>query len=146
MPRRYASSPRYADPWSLRRPSRVAEPAALLDGRPAAASFFRRGGEDLVQFREAPQSGSTPKSRLPELRRRVSATVAGYRNQGWCTEVQLRTIEALWVDGLSLREHARREGVAPAAVEARIAALHTKAPEFYRWYRLKNLSRRRTRR
>jgi hypothetical protein len=65
--------------------------------------------------------------------------------QEWCTAKQLRTIEALWVEGVSLREFARREGVVPAAIEARIDGLHTKAPEFFKWYRLKNRSRRQRR-
>ena len=80
---------------------------------------------------------------LLELHRRVSATVSRYRQAGWCTTTELRTIEALWLDGISLREFARRQAVSAAAIGARIEGLARKAPEFYRWWLLKNRSRRR---
>ena len=67
--------------------------------------------------------------------------MANYRNEGRCTEVELRTMEALWVEGLTLREFARRESVGPQAISARINGLANKAPMFYRWWRLKNLNR-----
>lgn len=64
--------------------------------------------------------------------------MARYRLAGWCTPIELATIEALWFDEISLRELARRDGVTAAAIGARIAGLMRKAPEFYRWWRLKN--------
>ncbi len=57
--------------------------------------------------------------------------------------MELRRIEALWIEQISLRELARREGVRPQAISETINALANKAPEFYRWWRLKNLSRQR---
>lgn len=43
-----------------------------------------------------------------------------YRSEGR-TELQLRSMRALWVEDLSLRKHAKRERVSPAAIHARIA-------------------------
>ncbi len=79
---------------------------------------------------------------LAELHRRVAATVAKYRLAGWCTAIEIATIEALWCQGKSLRDLARRDGVSAAAIGARIEGLQRKAPEFYRWWRLKHSNRR----
>jgi DNA-binding MarR family transcriptional regulator len=75
---------------------------------------------------------------LLELRRRVAAEIARYRLSGEFTATEIRTIEALWQEGVGLRELARRESVAPQAVTERIARLERRAPRFYRWWRLKN--------
>ena len=140
--------PHFADPWGYRKVVAL-ERIADLHGREAAISVFRRGGHphvaaiDLVEpFARCPVV-QPERSMLRELRRRVSATMARYRMQNWLTPTQLRTIQALWIEGVSLREFARREGVKPAAIESRIDGVHTKAPEFYKWYRLKHRNRRR---
>ena len=141
---RIQKTPRFADPWGFHRTHRPPEPIAGHDGRRVEMAVFSRGR--VLAFRAAGSEESETPSEpilLPSLLRRVSAVVARYRNEAWCTDAQLRTIESLWVEGLSLRELARREGVAPAAIEARINGLHTKAPEFYRWWRLKHRTRRR---
>jgi hypothetical protein len=111
-------------------------------------SEYRRGGVWVrvpVRIDPVPEHSATPpqRSMLTELRRRVSATMARYRNQEWCTATELRTIEALWLDGMTLREFARRERVQPAAIGTRIDGLARKAPEFYHWWRLKNRRRHR---
>jgi DNA-directed RNA polymerase specialized sigma24 family protein len=80
-------------------------------------------------------------SMLVELLRRVSAELARYRTSGLLSEKELRTVEALWIAGLSLREFARREGVAPQAIEDRIQRLRERAPRFWLWWRLKNRMR-----
>lgn len=149
--RRRKALSEFSNPWSFRNSCRVVEQIAEFSGRPADVSEYRRGGvwvrvpvridPATRQFEHRPQ-----RSMLAELRRRVSATMARYRNQGWCTPTELRTIEALWVDGMSLREFARRERVQAAAIGARIEGLARKAPEFYRWWLLKNRRRREARR
>ncbi len=119
------------------------EPVADLGGRRIDGSTFRQGGK----LRHAgdvsnPFSASAPSpvepSRLPELLRRVAAEIAKYRMSGLCSPKELRTIEALWRDGISLREHARQERVTPQAIESRIAHLKDRAVRFWTWWRLKN--------
>jgi predicted DNA-binding protein YlxM (UPF0122 family) len=78
---------------------------------------------------------------LMELRRRVAAEIARYRLSGVFTVKDISTIEALWQDGLGLRELARKESVAPQAIADRIQRLQSKAPRFFRWWQLKNRAR-----
>lgn len=59
------------------------------------------------------------------------------------SDKELRTIEALWQKGMSLRTHAREEGVTPQAIEDRIHRMKERAPRFWNWWRLKNRSRQR---
>jgi hypothetical protein len=84
------------------------------------------------------------RSMLVELRRRVASEISRYRASGLFTSNELTTIEALWVDGASLRAAARREGVTAQAIEGRIERMQHRGPRFYRWWRLKH--RRRARR
>lgn len=77
-------------------------------------------------------------SMLPELLRRVSAEISRYRMSGVYSPKELRTIEALWAAGLSLREFARREGVTAQAIELRVRGLKDRAPRFWLWWRLKH--------
>jgi hypothetical protein len=75
--------------------------------------------------------------------RHRSAALARYRNAGQCTEIELRTIEQLWLRGVGLRALARCEGVTPSAISERIAGLGAhKAPEFTNYWKLKNRRRR----
>lgn len=77
---------------------------------------------------------------------RYHATVfARYCAEERCSPRQLRLIEALFIDGLSLREFAEIERVTPQAISARIDALANKAPEFYKWWRRVNASHQRRR-
>lgn len=78
---------------------------------------------------------------LVELLRRVSAEIARYRMSNLLSLKELRTIEALWLEGISLRALARREAVAAQAVEGRIERLKVRAPRFYAWWRLKHRTR-----
>jgi hypothetical protein len=142
-----AAAPRYADPWSFRCLSSGSfQPAADLLGRPLLSRCYRRGGcLEVVSLGSEPhpanhlESDQTPqRSSLAALRRRQSATFTRYRLARWCTVIELSTIEALWFEGVSLRDLARREGVSPAAISSRIAGLSHKAPEFANWWRLKN--------
>jgi hypothetical protein len=139
------------NPWSFLESRPRVEPAADFSGRLLEVSVYRRGGvwvrvPDPVDPLCGPSSPHPEQCMLAELLRRVSATMARYRNEGWCTPTELRTIEALWIDGVGLREFARRERVKPAAIGARIAGLVRKAPEFYRWWLLKHRRRRMARR
>lgn len=145
--RRRSTQTTRTDFWFYRRKrgGRI-EPTADHHGRPVEGSTFRQGGK-LRHASDAPDPLSTPApssaepSRLPELLRRVAAEIAKYRMNGLCSPKELRTIEALWRDGVSLREHARREGVAPQAIESRIAHLKDRAVRFWTWWRLKNRMR-----
>lgn len=155
-PRRSAKASRFADPWSFRdHSSRFLEPVADQHGRPMSPRFYRRGGVLVCAAPlNEPSSSPVPDSRyrpqrssLAALRRRKAATFARYRLAGWCTVVELSTIEALWFEGLSLRQLAKREGVSPAAISDRIDGLRHahKAQEFSNWWRLKNYTRQRRR-
>lgn len=135
-----------SNPWSFRAPSRLV-PSADLAGRRICPRECRRNGMAInavvyLNLSDEPANYDRERSMLVELRRRVSATIARYRLAGWCSPTELRTIEALWQNGMTLRALARRDGLAPAAIGARIEGLHSKAPEFYRWWLLKNRTRR----
>jgi len=136
---------RFSDPWFLRGQKFIAvrDLPSDLYGRPMAFNACRRGGvsQIICSPRRQVADGVSDQSILPELRRRVSATVARYRAESRCTDVELRTIEALWLDGLGLRQFARNEQVEAQAITGRINGLANKAPQFYRWWRLKNLNR-----
>ncbi len=138
---------RVADPWSFYKARGVRADVADLFGRPRAVSGYWRGGvwtfapgrADLATA--LPASGE--RSMLAELRRCVAAEIAKYRINSQVSPKELRTIEALWRDGFSLREHARRERVAPQAIESRIDHVRERAVRFWTWWRLKNRMRRR---
>jgi len=81
---------------------------------------------------------------------RILETFARYVASGLFTVVQLRTIRALLIDRLTLRQLARQEGTSPQAIRARIepnrlgqGGLARKAPEFYQWWRFMHRRRRR---
>ena len=144
--------PRFADPWRFRDRAKWVEPTVDLRGRPIQPRFYCRSGVNT--FSSLPDSSDDPvevsrslpqRSSLAALRRRKAATFARYRLAGWCTAVELSTIDALWFEGVSLRQLAKREGVTPAAISDRIAGLRHqhKAQEFSNWWRLKNYSRQR---
>ena len=78
-----------------------------------------------------------------DIYRHHAVVFARYCAEGRCSVTQLRTIEALYIDGMSLREFAAKERVTPQAISTRIDALANKAPEFYRWWRRSNTSRQR---
>jgi len=142
QPRRAQTPPRYANPWRYRRQSPV-EPVANTDGGQAASVLFRRNGQTSFMAVVYDPLKETPvppaeESMLMELRRRVAAEIARYRASGDFSEIEIRTIEALWREGIGLRELARREGVAPQAITDRLHRIGSKAPRFKRWWQLKN--------
>lgn len=141
--------PRFADPWRFRERSQRSEAVADFSGRPIQPRFYRRGGvstyatvADETPSKPGSGSGVRTRSSAADLRRRQSAAFALYRCDGWCTAVELATIEALWFEGLSLRGLARRDKVSPAAISDRISGLRHKAPHFWNWWRAKNQGRR----
>lgn len=76
----------------------------------------------------------------------VIETIDRYQEQG-LTPAQLHTVRALWLERLTLREHAKREGVSPAAIHARIfgskgaGGLVKIAPEFVAFWRSRHAGR-----
>jgi hypothetical protein len=145
----HAGRPTYlfADPWRFRSvSSRRMERVAGLHGQAIESRIMRRGGvlvdmvpHHLVDVDDVPEAPSEPKNAISVLRRRQSAALSRYRRQGWCTAIDLRTIAAMWVGGFGTRQLARVEGVSPTAISDRVARLRFKAPEFWRWYRLRRL-------
>lgn len=130
-----------SNPWAFRDDAAL-DPLATLHGRAIVVTSYRRNGRRLHNWQEAHRPGRDLEPiRLDELRRRKAAVMSRYRNCGLLTAPQLRTIEALWFAGLGLRELARREGVRPAAISSRLAGIHRVAPEFARWWRLKQTIR-----
>jgi hypothetical protein len=79
-----------------------------------------------------------------DLYRHHYAVFARYCSEGRCSPKQFRTVEALYIDGLSAQEFARLEGVSAEAIRVRIDGLANKCPEFYRWWRRLNASRQRS--
>ena len=140
------SCPRYADPWRFRKGVNWSEPAADLRGRPLSPKWIRRGMvtepvlPNDVAFVATPRESEqrSIQQDLVRCRRRQSAAFSRYRREKLCTAKDLRTIQSMWFDGLGLRGVARLEGVSPAAVADRIARLKLKAPEFWRWCRLRS--------
>jgi hypothetical protein len=120
------------------------EPACDIYGRPLAVTCRWNGRACYARTPEWQRHDrlSTPeRSMLAELRRLVAAEIARYRLDGSLSAKELRTVEALWRGGQTLREHARREGVSPQAIEARIHGMRTRAVRFWRWWRRKHLMR-----
>lgn len=108
--------------------------------------LYKRNGQIHAIWRHDSEAHRVSSSldRFVDLYRHHAAVVARYRAERQCTEKQLKTIEALYIDGMSLQEFARREGIKPQAVTSRLSTLQTKTPEFSNWWN--NLNRGRSRR
>jgi hypothetical protein len=136
---------RYPSDAAQRRPTL----ADLLPARPSIAQYRQNGDRRFLWCppEDGCQEAMMPSclSRYVDYYRHHATVFARYCAEHRCNPRQLRLIEALYIEGISLREFARREGVAPQAISARINALAQKAPEFYRWWRTLNHGRRRTR-
>lgn len=76
-------------------------------------------------------------ARFADVYRHHAAVFSRYCDDRRFTPKQLRTIEALYIEGLSMHEFAAREGVEPQAISARIASLGNgdKAREFCEFWR-----------
>src|SRR5581483_5684730 len=119
--------------WAFRDHSvHLVQAVSDLNGRPMSLTVHRRNGK-AVQV-ALPRDNSLPApSMLTELRRRVAAEISRYRTGGLCTGADLALVEALWVEGKSLRQHARERGVAAQAISDHIERLRHRCPRFYRW-------------
>jgi hypothetical protein len=107
---------------------------------------IRHNGSQSAAWRSADEPCiSIPSSlgRYLDLYRHHSAVFARYEQEGLLSRRQLRLIEALFIEGVSLRDFAAREEVTPQAITARLEAIATRAPEFIRWWRRVNGNRRR---
>jgi len=122
---------RYPDVPNGRLPRRYKQ-----NGNP---QFGWRSSDDFTD--ESLRSARSCLEIFVDIYRHHAAVFARYCAEGRCSMKQLRTIEALYMDGMSLRELAVVEGVSPQAISTRIDALANKAPEFYRWWRRSNASR-----
>jgi hypothetical protein len=77
----------------------------------------------------------------------VLEAIEQYQQNGG-TKAQLRTLRALWLERITLREHARREGVSAAAIHARIhgtkgaGGLFKAVPKFAEFWMSPNGNRR----
>ena len=104
-------------------------------------------GQSLIPESEGcPQPGPSPKIRSVEamraiVRRILTRLMRRYRTEARCSERELRIIESLF-NGMALREVARREERSPQRIAQIVNGLALRAPEFYRWWTRKHLSRR----
>lgn len=139
--------PRYADPWCIQRLNGHFEPGCGLQGEKLSNSTIRRGGtvRHLPGFIEP--LVDTPGqvldvSMMPRLLRRISVEISRYRSSGAFSNDELRLIELIWLDRLSLREVSRVFARTPTRISQRIDGLAERAPRFYHWYLRKNYARR----
>lgn len=99
------------------------------------ARRFKQNGQVRFGWRQDEESMRSCLSIFVDLYRHHATVFAKYCAERRCSPRQLHLIEALYIDGKSLREFAEEEGVQPQAISSRINALANKAPEFYRWWR-----------
>lgn len=107
--------------------------------------FYKHNRMTRFAWREDGTQNSLSSSlgRYASLYRHHALVYERYRDEERCTATQLATVYALYIDGLSLQEYARREGKSPQAISDRINGLASKAPEFHRWWRTVNLGHQR---
>ena len=115
---------------------------------PASTSSqrYRHNGKLRIGWRDC-DAKAIPSclSVFVDLYRHHATIFARYSAEARCSPRQLQLIEALYIEGVSLREFAATEGTTPQAISSRINALANKAPEFYRWWRRLNASHQRPR-
>jgi hypothetical protein len=138
----------------VRRPSESSPWQFVSDlyGRVRAVPLIKRGrrptgcvrayDDEAFDEETGVDDGDSRELLLQEIWAKVLDVYAGYVQSGLLTAAELRTVHALLINGLSLREFARREGVKPAAISTRIEGLQHKAPEFYTWWCRKHQNRR----
>src|SRR5262245_20377324 len=109
---------------------------------------YKRNGKHRFNWSTDDEVGSIRSSldHFVDLYRHHATVVPRNSAEARCDSRQLHLIEALSIDGMSLREFATHEGVTPQAVSSRINALANRAPEFYRWWRRTNASHQHSRR
>lgn len=122
------------------------DPAYVHAGPRSVYLHYRHNGRNC--FRDDPDllGPQPPQSCLQVFGatyRYHSAVFARYCAEQRLTPKQLRTVEALYIDGLSQNMFAGIERTTAEAIRQRILGMAIKAPEFYRWWRGLNQSRRR---
>lgn len=131
--------------WSYRRRPKI-EPAADIFGRSIGGAVVRRNGRPVfvpdLKDPLVPGPDAEAPSRLPELRRRVTRELERYRETGIFSDFELRLMRWLF-DGKSANAFAVAEGVSRQAIDYHIRRLEFRAPLFRRFWRAKNLMRRR---
>jgi hypothetical protein len=145
--------PKYGNPWCCRRcPRHVPVYAAGLNGCAIELEPYRQNG--VVQHAAAYTDPSitdpiedegddqSPDQSIENVSIRVRDVYNGWSESGGLSAVQMRTIHALLIRQVPLREFAREEGVAAAAISSRIRSLKDKAPEFYKWWAARHAIRR----
>lgn len=111
-----------------------------------SSTVYKRNGRLRFGWRDRDELGHVTSclSGFAVVYRYYAVVFHRYCEESRLTPKQLRLIEALMIEGASLREFAGREGVTPQAISARINSLANKAPEFYRWWRNTNASHQRS--
>lgn len=129
---------------------------ADLYGRPQSVTCYRQGGVGrfglpVVDDPEPQEPWGSLRTTPDELELYEIVVVMERSRTEGRTEKQLRTIRALWLERITLREHARREGVSSAAIHARVAGsrgaggLLKLVPEFGAFWIARHAGRRRRR-
>jgi hypothetical protein len=98
---------------------------------------YKHNGNRRVGWRDDGPDASIPSclSVYVDVYRHHWTLFARYCNEGRCSEKQLRTVDALFIQGVSAQEFAKAENVSVEAIRSRIQGLANKCPEFYRWWR-----------
>lgn len=121
---------------------------ADLYGRPHEASYCSYGltGRAFFDDLTAEPSDDVPEISEAELSEEIWVPVLKAYNEwaqsGQLTHTQLRTVHALLLEDLGLRQHSRNENVSQAAISSRIVGLDQKAAKFHRWWTSKYPKRR----
>lgn len=111
------------------------DPFRRIPLRTSFSEYRRNGQRRFSSANEHEKSVPSSLSQFVPIYRHHAAVFARYCAEGRLSAKQLHTIEALYIDGLSLRDLAKLDGVAPQAISDRINAMATRAVEFYRWWR-----------
>lgn len=151
-------------PRLVRLPSSSPHMVSDLHGTHRRVGVYLRRGEGLTaDFRNFDErvpaavhvirtKASGPRGLSPYILGRISELLSSYDQSGQFSPIELKTMDALLYEGLSLRELASREGVTDQAVRARLVGrkgrggLLKKAPEFAKWWRFACSWRKRGRR
>ena len=121
------------------------DPFRRIPLRTSFSEFRQNGQRRFRSENEHEESIPSSLSRYVPIYRHHAAVFARYCAEGRLSPKQLHTIECLYIDGMTLRELAKLDGVAPQAISDRINAMATRAIEFYRWWRKSNSSHQRSR-
>ena len=116
-------------------------------GLRATSGYYKHNGRRCFASDDSLEGPAPPRSCLSIFVDRYRHDYNLFRRycaEGRCTPKQLHTIECLLIEGLSLRELAKLDGVSPQSITARIAGLAGRAPEFCRWWRRLHASRARS--